>query len=51
MLRHLCNHHTSKATLLQQKLVQQRCYYHSEKGVFGYRPRTQQRDFKGNYRQ
>lgn len=46
MLRHMCNQHLNKSVWLQQQF-QQRCCYHSEKGVFGYRPRTK-REYKGN---
>lgn len=47
MLRHLRNKQSSSGAsslILQQ--WQQRCCYHSEKGIFGYRPRKQ-REFKG----
>lgn len=42
----MCNQHLNKSVWLQQQF-QQRCCYHSEKGVFGYRPRTK-REYKGN---
>ncbi|KAI8130304.1 putative 2-oxoglutarate dehydrogenase E1 component DHKTD1 [Lucilia cuprina] len=44
MLRHMCNQHLNKSLWLQQQM-QQRCCYHSEKGVFGYRPKKQ-REYK-----
>lgn len=48
MLRHMCNQHLNKSLWLQQQLLQQRCCYHSEKGVFGYRPKAK-REYKGMY--
>ena len=45
MLRHMCNNNLNKTAWLQLQL-QQRCNYHSEKGVFGYRPKKE-RIYKG----
>lgn len=49
MLRHLSKNHlkVGASTYQLHPWQQQSCCYHSEKGVFGYRPRAR-RQYKGN---